>query len=269
MLREIYKYLTTPCAPHLKAMGYLKELIALEARFRRCRLAWEPHTIKTKSVILDAAAHAEQKNKVVVLGSGILCDIPIDELSETFKEVHLVDVCFLKTTRNFLRQYPNVTLQVADITGLAKPLYDWAQQHGSDDPMPAPTHPKDVRMDDTDLVISANVLSQLPLNPLQFLRKTRTGLGEQALTKLAHDIIEAHQAFIMTCPGTVCLISEVERQYLDGKHTIETEDPLCGHAINFGREEWFWNVAPKSELSDGYELRNLVKGAYFEPSAYL
>jgi len=261
MLQEIYKYFTTPCAPHLKSMGYLKELIALEARYKRCQVAWGPHIQKTKSVIIEAATHVEQNNKAVVLGSGILCDIPIDVLSKRFETVHLVDICFLKSTQNFLRRYPNVTFQAADMTGLARPLYEWARHPTPDEAMPVPECPEDIQIDNADLVISANVISQLPLTPLQYLRKEVPTLSEPKLAKLAHNIIKAHRAFLINCPGTVCLISEIERRYIDGDRTIETEDPLWGHSIKPDGDEWSWTVAPRSELSDAYELRNRVVGS--------
>lgn len=263
MLSEAFKYLTTPCSPHLKSMGYLKELIALEARFKRCQEAWHPHIQKSKSVICDAANNAARTKKVVVLGSGILSDIPIEVLSETFESVVLVDVCFLKQTRKRLSPYSNIEWQVADVTGVAEALYSWINNNQLNDVFPVPTLPTGINLDDVDLVISSNLLSQLPLIPLQFLRRTKPDLDENIIVKFAQDIVRAHLEFLDTCPGSICLISEIERQICDGPSIQKIEDPLWGQSLKHNGEEWSWHVAPKSEISRDYEIRNRVIGSHW------
>lgn len=263
MLSEAIKYLTTPCSHHLKSMGYLTELIALEARFKRCQTAWLPHTQKTKSVICDAASTVMETKKVVVLGSGILSDIPIETLSETFETVLLIDVCFMKQTRKHLSLYSNIDWQAADVTGVATQLYSWVKNNQSNKAFPVPIQPNDINLDDADLVISSNLLSQLPLIPLQFLRRTKPDLDEKVITKFAQDVVRRHLEFLDTCPGTICLISEIERQVCNGSNILNTEDPLWGQSLDHGGEAWFWDVAPKSEISRDYEIRNRVIGSHW------
>ena len=266
MLSEAFKYLTTPCAPHLKSMGYLKELIALEARFQRCQMAWEAHLEQTKSVITDAVNATSHRNKVVVLGCGILSDIPIKTLSESFETVVLVDVCFLEQTRKNARPYTNIEWRECDITGVAHPLYAWATKSPDTDDVPVPSIPRGLSLDDADLVISANILSQLPLIPTAFLRKTPTRLREDTLSKFSRDIVQSHLAFLETCPGTVCLITEIERQFRDGADILETEDPLWGYRLEYEGAEWVWDLAPRGEASPKYEIRNRVIGSYRQSS---
>lgn len=263
MLSEAFKYLTTPCSPHLKSMGYLKELIALEARFKRCQAAWHPHIQKSKSVICDAANNTTKTHKVVVLGSGILSDIPIEMLSKTFETVVLVDICFLKQTRERLSPYDNVEWQTADVTGIAGPLYNWVNSNKSHEAFPVPTLPIDISLGDADLVISSNLLSQLPLIPLQFLSRAKPDLDEKIIVKFAQDIVRAHLEFLDTCPGSICLISEIERQICDGPNIQKIEDPLWGQSLAHDGDEWFWHVAPKSEISSAYEIRNRVIGSHW------
>ncbi len=206
MLSEAVKYLTTPCPSHLRSMGYLKELIALEARYRRCQIAWQPHIQKTKSIICDAVNAVTRNKKVVVLGSGILSDIPIEVLSEKFDTVLLVDVCFLEKTRKQLSQHSNVEWQAMDVTGVAEPLYNWAKGNQSSENFPVPSPPPDIMLDDADLVISSNLLSQLPLIPMQCLRRKKSHSNEETIVEFAQGIVRAHLEFLDTCPGTVCLI---------------------------------------------------------------
>ncbi len=263
MLSEAIKYLTTPCASHLRSMGYLKELIALEARFRRCQAAWLPHTQKTKSVICDAVNSAERKGKVVVLGAGILSDIPIEILAEKFEIVVLVDVCFLKPTQRNLHQHTNIKWQTSDVTGVAAPLFQWVRENQPSDNFPVPAPPRDIILNDADLVISGNLLSQLPLIPIHYLRKKKPSLEEETIIKFARAIIRNHLEFLDTCPGTICLISEIERKIFDGQCILETEDPLWGHLFAKKGEEWLWDIAPMSEISHDYGVRNRVRGSHW------
>lgn len=263
MLTEALKYLTTPCPAHLRSMGYLSELIATDARYRRCRTAWQPHLDNTKSVITDAIATSRRHKKVVVLGAGILADIPIDVLCDTFETVQLVDVCFLRATRRRLRHHANIDWTVCDVTGVAGPLHAWAMGGGHADPLPVPTRPGDITLDDADLVVSANLLSQLPLIPLAFVRKRGSRVDDATAFAFGQAIVKSHLGFLQTCPGTVCLISEIERRLYDGARVLESEDPLWGVSLHREGKEWFWDMAPKPEVSPDYDIRNLVKGSYW------
>lgn len=256
MLSETFKYLTTPCAPHLKSMGYLRELIALEARYQRCRTAWQPHIENTQSVIADAVAATRQHKKVVVLGAGILSDIPIKILSDSFETVLLVDVCFLNQAKNLTQQYTNVVYQTTDIMGVAASLYAGE--------IPIPSIPGEISLTDIDLVISANILSQLPLIPISYLQNTQPQLSEEKVMTFGCDLITNHLAYLETCPGTVCLISEIERQFCDEDRVIEIEDPLCGYDLNLDGKEWLWDLAPKGEIPKDFAIQNRIIGAHWD-----
>lgn len=257
MFAEALKYVTTPCPAHLRRMGYLSELIALDARLKRCRGAWEPHLTHTKNVVRDAIAQTPRKGKAVVLGAGILADIPLDDLAAAFDTVELIDICFLRKTERAATTRANVALVPTDITGLAAPLYDWATSSPHRAPVPAP---KDDAVDlrDADLVVSANVLSQLPLVPLSFLRNKGIAIDE---TAFARRIVAHHLALLAVCPGTVCLIGETERLFSDGAHSLETEDPLWGVNIAMDGPSWIWELAPRPEASADFDVRNRVGSA--------
>ena len=80
MLAEWFRHLSTPCDPKLKRMGYLKELISIDARHKRCRGAWAPHLTIAKYIILETAEGIPRR-RVTVLGSGLLLDIPLEPLA--------------------------------------------------------------------------------------------------------------------------------------------------------------------------------------------
>jgi len=221
MLFEAVKYLTTPCAPHFKSMGYLHELIAMEGRYHRCRTAWRSHLEQTKSVIKDAIRQTVGSEKAIVLGAGILSDIPLHALSTHFRTVELVDICFLNVTKKQAQQYSNVNLRTADITGLAANLHTNAE-------IPAPSIRDDPDLTEADLLISANILSQLPVIPVLYLQKKNPELEQVELTAFERHIIENHIELLNRCPGTTCLVTEIEREFLDDDRVIKTEDLLSG-----------------------------------------
>jgi hypothetical protein len=91
--------LLTPCPRSVRALGYLRESLAIQSCFERCCYAWAPHLRRSRDVILNALARCRRRRKAVVFGSGMLYDVPIDELAAAFHEVVLVDIVHPLGTR--------------------------------------------------------------------------------------------------------------------------------------------------------------------------
>ncbi len=252
MFIEIFRYLTTPCPQPYRRMGYLKELIATEARLKRCRTMWQPHLDRTRAVIADAVAATAGKRKAVVIGGGMLADIPLGLLANEFASVMLVDICFSKQTRRIVWRHPHVELRTCDVTGVADALAQGA--------LPVPGMPGGLSLEDADLVVSANVLSQLPLLPLQAMCTSHPHLDADTVHAFAQGIIRHHLALLENSSGTVCLVTEVERQLVDDGRLIETEDPLRDVMPDRPGDEWVWDIAPRYEVSPDYAIRNRVRG---------
>jgi len=258
MLVELFRYLTTPCPPALRDMGYLKEVIGLAARHQRCRDAWGPHLESSRALISEAARSCASRRRAVVLGSGGLYDIPLDDLSDLFDEVVLVDVLHLPVVRRAVAGYGNVTLLEHDIACVIEPMY---RQVKEATPLPLPT--PDLPIDGADLVISANVVSQLSVIPLEYAG--RAGLHSAAgLSVLAKTLIERHLAALVEFKGVVCLISEVEHQTLEGGEIIARHDPLRGvplpKQLGLYRRSWEWDFAPRPERHKLHDHRYLIEG---------
>lgn len=238
MLAEWFKHLTTPAPRHLKDMGYVKELIAIGARHKRCRDAWADHLDLCKKVILDAARGIKH-DKVTILGSGLLLDIPIDELSEMFGEVVLADIFHMPETVKRTATMKNVRLKTIDLIE-AGPKW----------------------LADSDLVVSANVLTQLPLLPMdraQAKGEIKDG-GEEKTKAFARRIIDHHLELLASLPGRVCLLSETERQIADGDEVLQEIDPLFGAQLPASGLKWIWNIAPRPEITRHIDLRFRMTG---------
>ncbi len=257
MLAEWIAHLSTPCPEHLKRLGYLREIIGTRSRYLRCRQAWEPHLANTRRMILEAAELAAPHRKAVVYGSGWLFDVPLEELSRLFSVVVLVDVLHISSVRRIAARHRNVRLVTADLSGVLEAI------EGKGIPAPAGDLPEA----DADLLVSANLLSQLPYLPCEALRRRQPPPDEQTIQDFAATIVTRHLDQLSAAAGTVCLITEIEHHLYDGEHLTERSDPLFG--VNAGplHRDWTWMLAPKPELYRTCDLRCRV-AARIDPASY-
>ncbi len=258
MLGEWFTHLTTPCGKPYRRMGYLHELIAIDHRYKRCRAAWAPHLEQCQSLITEAAAACPHQGRAVVLGSGLLLDIPLTYLATTFDDVVLIDICHLRSTRSLVKKYQNVRLIEADISGSVDPLLYWLS---GDQNMPLPTPNIDTNLlGGADYIISSNLLAQLPLTPLTHLTTHAPDLDPAALNTIARTIIDHHLSLLQSQNCPVTLISETLRLFSNQSAAATKIDPLFGAPLNYNGAEWWWDIAPKPELDAQTSLRLSVRG---------
>lgn len=257
MLLESLEYLMTDCLPYARRLGYLREAIAIKARYRRHCEVWGPHLARSRAVVNEAVSACSRRRTVVVLGSGLLLDIPLGALSEAFERVLLVDVVHLRWARRIAARYPNVVLIADDMTGLAADLSRRIAEGWTGDLVPAPSLLQD---DDTvDLVISANVAAQLPVIPAAALR--RAGVEDAAVRVFCRDVVLAHLRYLAGFGAAVCLITERGRETCDRDGgVLRIEDALFGVSLPDEGRTWPWDLAPIGEVSNRYAIRNQVWG---------
>lgn len=260
MIREAITYLTTPCPWHLRRLGCLGEVIAIAARHRRCQSAWTSHLAESRAVIEEAIALAPGRGRAVILGSGLLIDVPLTALAAAFAEVVLVDLVHLQATRRLARAFGNVRLVEADVTGVLEALVRTA---------PAlPPLAATLGVDGlADLVVSANLLSQLPITPVAWLDRQRqrgAALSEDAIIAYGRALIEDHLALLARQSGNVALITDVERlNLLPGRpdaSPVEREDALLGARLPAAGRSWIWRIAPAPELDREFDRHHRVVG---------
>jgi hypothetical protein len=256
MLLEWLENLVTPCSRSVRALGYLRELIGIKVRYRRCRSAWQPHLDRTKAIISQAISRCPQNRKAVILGSGHLLDIPIEDLAKNFQEVLLVDVVHPLGTRWRIRKWKNVRLLTADLTGLIDRLY----QLDRGQPLPEPTSNQLPLDSDIDLVASVNLLSQLHFLPTRYLSRNHN-LPEAEVEPFGRRITENHLSFLHSLPGVVALITDVERITFDQKgQEVSRQSAIRGLDLPFKGESWIWDIAPAPEASPIYSYQRRVLG---------
>ncbi|GAB4177175.1 MAG: hypothetical protein OHK0024_14870 [Thalassobaculales bacterium] len=248
MIGEALAWLATPCARPWRRLGYLSESIAILARHRRHRAAWAPHLAASRAAVEQAIAGGGRR--ALVFGSGALLDLPLAALAAGFERVTLVDLVHPWPARLAARRYANVALAVADLSGIAGEIAAGrdpgagGSSYGLDDPT-------------VDLVVSLNLLSQLPIVPLAEL--SRRGWNEAAQDKLARRLIAGHLDHLRRFACRVCLIADLERIVSGPDGTeIARIDPLHGLGLPPPDREWLWPVAPLGEVAAGVAVTHRV-----------
>lgn len=200
-------------------------------------------------------------DKVIVLGSGLLLDVPIESLVEKFREVVLVDVVHLPEVRKRIKQYKNVRLIQGDITNVAERLFETIRQGRSELPLSEPSIPE---LDaSTSLVISLNILSQLAAVPQDYVQNKRPEISQEQLDVWCDQIREAHYKQLTTLPCDVCLIADHEYVYKDKTGAVIEQGSTVGKVLLPKPDtSWWWEIAPFGEASKEYS-KELFVGAWY------
>ena len=252
MLIENLIYLLTPCSPMVKEMGYLRESVSIMSRYSRCKRDWCNHLRKSRATIKNAIRQAPANGKVIIFGAGLGYDLPLTQLTSHFSQVLLVDLVHtlpIKAKALFNR---NIELVVRDVTESLTNIYE-----GRDEIYDPRGFLEDKKV---GLVISLNLLSQLPSLPVRFLDQ-HYGISENDADRISQRIIQAHIAYLQKFDTNVCLVTDIERQVNgpDGEQ-IAKFSALNDVQIPWNGNTWLWDIAPLGEEDAEYSVTNKVLG---------
>ena len=252
MILEWFSYLQTKGTQTAKEWGYIYQNVSLRFRARRCAKAWQGHVEASHKLIKD---HLEKINpsSIMIIGSGILMEIPIEDLLSKAQKIYLVDLVHSNTVRKLARQNPKVALIERDISSLLGLLkkgtgpfqlkqIPWRQLPSWDLPQ-------------VDWVISANLLSQIPLMISEVLP-----MSTETYDKFARSVRDQHIERLLEQAPKVLLFADFETRYIDPSgERIKTEAyDVTLRNLKFDRE-WLWEISPYGETSKEYKIVMLVK----------
>jgi hypothetical protein len=244
MLVELAVWLLTPVPWRFRRMGMLGDSVRLWSRGRRRAAQWALHERNCHAIVRQAVEGLTRHDTVIVLGSGLARDIPLAELSARFRRVLLVDAVHLLPLRLSVLRYRNVRLLTRDLTG----LISWVRGDAAGRLQPL----ADLAGDDSiDLVISANILSQLAL-PVEDWLDRRQDASNRVPPDIGRRLIDWHLDDLSHLSGQICLLTDTGYRELDeyGK-LIAEHDLLYGRTLSYPDAMWDWPVAPCGELNDG------------------
>ncbi|MBC7428834.1 MAG: hypothetical protein H7336_09505 [Bacteriovorax sp.] len=253
MIREVLTYLfERPMLPEAKSFGHLAESISLISREKRCKLAWLSHRIQCKEFITTGLSQAKNFESILVLGSGPLHEIPIENLSRTFKKVVLVDIVHLKATRESVAHLTNIEFVEHEISEIESSL--------KNEKALIEKIPGAFQNIDWGLVLSVNVMSQLPLHLASYIKKKlKNKFSDEEVQKFLERVTVNHLLFLNAFRCPVILITDVETTYTDKNEAILQNDINYTH-LTFPKttEQWIWNVAPIPEFDKNIGMKMLV-----------
>lgn len=258
-LKNIYTYLTADTPGYVRKMGYLYQSIALENRYLRRKSSWQGHLDNSRKFIIDTAHRCAARGNVIVLGSGILLDVPLDQLSELFDRVLLVDVVHLPHVLKKIKKYKNVIALQADVTDVAERMFENIRKKNYVLPQGSPFIPG---LDaDTGLIVSLNIFSQLYAFPVDYIQKNAAAFDSGNKRKWCASILAAHYDMINSQNADVCFIADYyyTRRYRSGE--VAEEGSTIGNIqLPEPERSWVWNIAPAEK--NGLTAKELNVGAW-------
>jgi hypothetical protein len=252
MILEFVEYLRTRSNKLAKDWGYAYQNVSLKFRSRRCAGAWQSHIEECHKLIREQLEAVKPKS-VLVIGSGLLLEIPIDDLLKKTGKIYLVDLVHAPEVRRLAKLYPQIELIEKDISSLLTILKKGL----------SPFQPKIIPWDSltpwdlpkVDWVISANLMSQIPLMISEALP-----MSAEVYKDFARRVRDQHIERLMRQGNKVLLFADFETRYIDlEQKRIKTETYEVNlRNLKFIRE-WTWEISPVGETSKDYKVEMLVK----------
>lgn len=258
MIAELVAWAGVAASPSARKLGYARAAVSLWSRRRRCAPRWQEHEANSRAFILDVAGSCRRFDTLWLFGAGTLADLPLAELSGLFRQILLFDIAFLASARRQVRSFGNVELRLADITGLVEPLTEWRPQT----PLPIPSGEGLTELDPVppDCVLSVNLLSQLPLLPMEYVK--RHGVGRHAAENFGRAILQAHLAGLNAFACPVGLLADASRIWHSrAGETVMRESALLDVALPPAEREWLWPLAPRGEIDPESSLEVRVQAS--------
>jgi len=236
----------TPSDRRAKRMGFLYESIAISARYSRNFRKWRPHLQACKKHIADSISMVPATGRIVILGSGAWHDMPVSKLARHGAQIDLVDIVHLPLARMKAKLHSNFNLIEADLTGYAEAYDKW---DGRADSLPEPPAVAPFSIERADLVISLNILSQLPI------AFTASPPASEAEARLASALQWAHLDALGKVKGRVLLISDHHRTEITSKEIHEIPTVQKSLLPDNMVDSWAWHIAPLGEVDRDTDIK--------------
>ena len=265
MIGEFLRYATTLAPERISKFGYLKRLIAMEFRAKRCESAWASHLRNARNLITKAADLCDRQDGAVIIGSGLLLEVPMSALTERFERVYLVDIFHMPQVRRETKKYFNVKLLTGDVTGV---FIAMKENHAPRPNIPVP-QPRIPHLKDADFIVSCNCLTHLAAPFTDNFEKTR-GFSELDSDKVAYQLMEQHvKAIAEEATGIGVIITDEHRIAMQADKTVSRSDLLKALKLPHTptvvhNEEWDWMFAPHPEEHSTHDYIHTVAAKIYE-----
>lgn len=258
MIQELFTYLqNTPKLKEAKTFGHLTESISLLSREKRCKKNWQSHRLQCQQFILESIKKAKNYESVLILGSGPLHEIPIDQLAREFKQVVLVDIVHLRSTKKKVSHLGNIEFIEHDVSEVEHHLRTKGEL--------LDIIPSSFINNDWGLVLSVNIMSQLPIHIENFIqKKLQNKFNQEDIENYLKKITENHFKYLSSFTSPVILITDITTLYYNSKHeTIQTDHNYAHLCLPPASDEWTWHIAPIPEFKKDIGIKMIVAAFIF------
>lgn len=271
----LFHYLLAP--KYLVKLGLLQEVIGIKYRHKRHLEVWQEHRDKSQKEILRVISTVPQKRKALIIGAGLLLDVPLKELSEEFEEVILVDIFFMQEALDQIKTYDNCRFEQLDISSTLKEAYYLWQNTKPDKEifdsklrnliLKRPNH--FLLEENLDYVLSCNLLSQLPMAFESFAEKQKL-LETPTLKDFTSSFCNNHIQYLQTFKQASCvhLLTDTHKIVIDKDlKELKEETSFDLDLIKDLKQEtsWDWRLADFGELDKNHALKLKVQSFLVPP----
>jgi hypothetical protein len=226
----------------LARMGYYNYQNGLIYRHLNQEGGWESHQEHCRHFILKALDYFKPE-KVTVLGSGWLLDLPLSELAERIEKICLIDIVHPPDVLEQTSCFRNVELREQDITGgLIEEVWQKRRKYSIFNKLHTVkllTVPEFKTIDDPGMVISLNILTQLEYILIEFLKK-RSKISEEEYNCFRKEIQLKHIDFLKKHKSV--LITDYAEMLTDRSGNVKTVITLFADLPqSHFTEEWIWD----------------------------
>ena len=250
----------------LHRLGYYDYQEGLIYRHIGQEKGWNNHLGRCRTYVLDIISQLKP-GKVTILGSGWLLDCPLKEIVEMNIPVTLIDIVHPPQALEQVSSLGNVKLIEDDITGglihelwrktVSIPIF---RKLKTIDDIKIPRYRF---TEDPGLVISLNILSQLDVLPVKYLRK-KSKIEEQQFIHFREEIQRKHIECLQKHNSV--LITDTEEIFYNksGEHNV-VKSVITEIPEGRFREEWTWDFdLKKSDFNLKKSVLKVTAISYLE-----
>ncbi len=260
MFQEFVEMFFTPATPIAKRYGFLYHSISLKHRYERCKRNWLPHLKNCQEVFEIACDRLENKKSVVILGAAHLHEVPLHLLKKHFQEITLVDIIHPLKHHMLAKKDKSIKLVTMDLGSTLEKLESLKTLHAIQEHLNQLQNQKLFEFS-ADLIVSANIMSQLGLLPIEAIEKfQKKELTTPEKDSICTQFAELHIKNLLNCKGKVLLYSDREVIYRDkNKEIVYQGSYPVNLSVLTKVRDWVWELAPLKEASKDHSIEMKVE----------
>lgn len=252
----------------VRKMNFPSDQLGIMNRYLREAHNWLSHLNNARQYIIDFAKSLIGKDNLIVFGSGWLLDFPLEELSERFRRITLIDILHPAQVQHKVKKYSNVKLLEADITGNGILLsHDFVENYARGKASRLFTPNISTILDTLNKThspletsaVSLNILSQLDAFILDYLKKY-CSLEKNTMETFRQTIQKQHISLLEYFSPS-CLITDVNEIHYPRKEGHVVVIPSLAIDLNEGNalKQWTWIFDTTGSYIPGYNVHLDIK----------